>query len=248
MQALGFRKLSGYYLAGALLASATLAGCPLPLAVDYHTEVITSGANELQGKTLYFMPDGSLNFYSRTVIDGVTEFPVSPDEAEEVDFTDGDPFEVVLDEGLEIIYYGRVYDRLFISSDGSIALGEPGTGNGTGVDHFSATQVSLLPVNATNDNGSVTYQIFENEIVVTFANILVGNTSNSFQAEFFVSGAEDGDLALSYPVVSENVGGVVGLSNGQLAGANQAQIDAFLEEFVESTLVENNTGTSKLGS
>ena len=248
MQMLGFRKLSGYYLAGALLASATLAGCPLPLAVDYHTEVIASGENELQGKTLYFMPDGSLNFYSRTVIDGVTDFPVSPDEAEEVDFTEGDPFEVELDPGLEIIYYGRVYDRLFISSDGTIALGDPGTGNSTIVDHFAATQVSMLPVNATNDNGTVTYQIFDNEIVVTFANILVGNTSNSFQAEFFVSGAEDGDLALSFPVMSENVGGVVGLSNGQLAGANQAQIDAFLEEFEESTLVENNTGTSKLGA
>ncbi len=248
MRVLGFRKLSGYYLVGALLASAALAGCPRPLVVDYHTEVIAAGENELQGKTLYFMPDGSLSFYSRTVIDGVTEFPVSPDEAEEVDFTEADPFEVVLDEGLEIIYYGQVYDRLFISSDGSIALGEPGSGNATTVDHFGATQVSLLPVNASNDNGSVTYQIFENEIVVTFANILVGNTSNSFQAEFFVSGAEDGDLALSYPVVSENVGGVVGLSNGQLAGANQAQIDAFLEAFAESTLVENNTGTSKLGA
>lgn len=246
MNVLGLRNISGSYFAGALLASALLAGCPVPPAIDFHTEVITAGENELEGKTLYFMPDGSLNFYSRTVIDGITEFPVDIESATEVDFEDGDPFEVTLPAGREILFYGRAYDTIYIGSDGTVSFGEPGVGNDSVINHFSTPQVSLLRVDASEENGTVYYELFENEIVVTYANVLVGTTSNSFQAEFFITGAEDGDVALSYPVASSTVGGVVGLSNGQLAGANQAQIDAFLEEFVESVLVENNTGTAKL--
>lgn len=247
MRVLGLRKITGYYLAGAVLAAATLAGCPQPLAVDYHTQVITPGTNELQGKTLYFMPDGSLSFYSRTVIDGVTNFPVDPDTGEVIDFTEADPFEVPLAAGQEVLYYGRIYDSLFIGSDGTVSLGSPGEGNGSLVSHFRTPQVSILPVDATEGNGTVTFEIFQNEVVVSFVNVLVGTASNSFQAEFFVTGAEDGDLALSYPVLSQSTGGVVGLSNGQLAGSNQAQIDAFIGDFTESTLIENNTGTAKAG-
>lgn len=248
MRALGLRKLSGLYLAGAVLVSATLTGCPQPVTIDYHTQIITPGENELEGRMLYFMPDGSLNFYSRTVIDGISSFPVTPETGEVVDFTEGDPFRVALPNDLEILYYGRTYDTLFIGSDGTVSLGEAGEGNSSLSAHFSTPQVSLLPVDADQGNGTVTYEIFSNEVVVTFANVLVGTTSNSFQVEFFISGAEDGDLALSYPVASQNVGGLVGLSNGQLAGSNQAQIDAFLAEFVPSNLTEENTGTAKLGS
>lgn len=240
------RSLKGFHIAGAMIIVVTLSGCPTPLAIDYNTQLIVAGENALEGKTLYFMPDGSLSFYSRTVIDGISSFPVDPATGTEVDFTKADPFEVPLSSGQEIIFYGRAYDSIFIGSDGVVSFGEAGAGNSSLQNHFSTPQVSILPVDATRDNGSVSYEIRESEVIVTFANVLVGNTSNSFQAEFFILGAEDGDLALSYPVTSKNVGGIVGLSNGQIQGANQAQIDAFFAGFAESNLVTNNTGTSKL--
>lgn len=247
MRALRSWKLSGFYLAGTMLVSTLLAGCPLPLAVDYHTQIITSGSNELEGKLLYFQPDGSLSFYSRQVIGGVNDFIVDPESGEEVDFEDGDPFEVPLPEGTEILFYGQLYDSMFIGSDGVISLGEPGEGNGDLTRHFRAPQVSALSVDASDGNGTVTYEILENEIVISFSNVLVGTASTSFQLEFFVSGVEDGELALSYPVVGNTVATLTGLSNAQLAGANAAQVASFLEDFTPSVLIESNTGTAKLG-
>lgn len=246
MRALRSWKLSGIYFAGPLLISALLAGCPLPLKVDYHTQVIAPGSNELEGKMLYFRPDGSLSFYSRQVIGGVNDFIIDPEPGEEVDFERADPFEVSLEEGTEILFYGRIYDSMFIGSDGVISLGEPGEGNDDLTRHFRAPQVSALRVNAREGNGTVTYEVLENEIVVSFSNVLVGTASASFQVEFFISGSEDGDLALSYPVVGNTVATLTGLSNAQLAGANSAQIEAFLEGFTQSNLVESNTGTVKL--
>ena len=246
MKGIGMTKFSGYSVAVAMLAAATLAGCPPPVTVDYHTQSIVAGANTLQGKTLFFMPDSSINFYSRTVVDGVTALPQPTDTATVVDFEANDPTVITLPEGSEVLYYGIAYDTLYIGSNGTVGFGAPGD-NGSLTAHFGAASVSLLPVDAT-DNGDVSYEVFSNEVVVTFENVLVGTANNTFQAEFFVSGAEDGDLALSYPVVSVNVGGVVGLSNGQLAGANQAQIDAFLDDFSASELDQDNTGSAKLGA
>lgn len=247
MRKIGTWKLTGVYLVWALSSSALLAGCPLPLAVDYHTQIITAGNNELEGKLLYFQPDGSLSFYSRQVIGGVNDFIVDPETGEEVDFEDGDPFEVPLPEGTEILFYGQLYDSIFIGSDGVVSLGEPGEGNSDLTRHFRAPQVSALSVDASDGNGTVTYEILQNEIVVSFSNVLVGTASTSFQLEFFISGGEDGELALSYPVVGNTVATLTGLSNAQLAGANSAQVAAFLENFTPSVLIESNTGSAKLG-
>jgi hypothetical protein len=206
-------NLSGIYLGGALLLSTLLAGCPQPLKIDYHTQVITAGSNELGGKLLHFRPDGSLSFYSRQVIQGVENFIVDPETGEEVDFEDADPFEVPLPDGKEILFYGRLYDSMYIGSDGVISLGDPGEGNSDLTRHFRTPQVSALRVNAAEGNGTVTYEILQNEIVVSFSNVIVGTASTSFQVEFFIAGAEDGDLALSYPQVGNSVATLTGLSN-----------------------------------
>src|SRR5688572_24647344 len=106
MRKFGSWKASGVYLVGAILVSALLAGCPPRLDVDHHTQLIEAGTNELEGKLLYFQPDGSLSFYSRQVIEGVNDFIVDPSTGEEVDFSEGDPFEVPLAPGVEILFYG----------------------------------------------------------------------------------------------------------------------------------------------
>lgn len=226
-----------------LIGAATLAGCPLSTTVDYHTQSIEAGSNELEGKELLFMPDSSISFYSRTVVSGITGFTIDTDTVTEIDFSEANPYVLYLPSGSEVLYYGRVYDTLFIGSDGVISLGEAGSGNETLADHFSAPQVSLLPVDATQAGGIVSFEILPHAVVVTFENVRAGGASNSFQVEFFISGTDDGGLAINYPEVSVDAGGVVGLSNGPLAGANQAQIDAFLAGFSNSSLILNNTGT-----
>lgn len=243
MSVIGTVQKSVSTVAMGLIAAASLAGCPLPATIDYHTQTIEAGSNELQGKELLFMPDSSISFYSRTVVSGITDFTIDTDSVTEIDFSEANPYVLYLPAGSEVLYYGQMYDTIFIGSDGVVSLGEAGAGNETLTDHFSAPQVSLLPVDATQGSGRASFEILPHAVVVTFEDVRAAGASNSFQVEFFISGMEDGGLAINYPEVSEDAAGIVGLSNGPLAGANQAQIDAFLAGFSESNLILNNTGT-----
>ncbi len=223
----------------ALVAAATLTGCP-PTPVDtIHTQLFATGEVDLEGKQLYFHP--SATSYNRTVTTGITNFSVSPTGHELIDFVSADPFVLNLAMGSEVVYFGTLYNALYIGSDGTVSFGSAGTGNDTLADHFSAPQISLLPVDATA-SGEVSYSVFTDAVVITFD----GVDGNSFQSEFFITDTDattDGDIAVSYPTVNGDAGGVVGLSNGQLVGLDADAIASFLEGFNNSDLGTTNTGT-----
>lgn len=244
MKGIGMKRFSGISVAVAMLAAATLAGCPKPATTDNQSQNFAAGAakTNLEGKQLYFQPDGSISFYSRTVTDGITAFGVPTAGQLIIDFSVADPFVLNLAAGSEVLYYGQSFSTLYIGSDGTVAFGVPGSGNASVTDHFSSKQISLLPVDAADasETGTVSYQVFTDSVVVTFDAV----DGSSFQAEFFISGAMDEDIAISYPTINATAGGVVGLSNGQLAGSNAAQIAAFLEAFgTGSDLGSTNTGS-----
>ena len=221
-----------------LCCGISLAGCH-----DYpretHTAILEAGgAAILDGKSLYFLPLGDYDpfddFYGRIVRD-IEEFPVDPSAQSPIDFTEGDPFVLVLPAGVSVRYYGTSYTRLYVGGDGVVGFGEPGGGNRDLVPHFSIPQISLLPVDASDDApGSATYGVYDDSVVITFDNV----DESSVQLELFIGGEMRDDLSIAYPVVSPGVAaGVVGLSNGQLRDDSD-----FLYYFVNSDLTSSNTG------
>jgi len=254
MKGIGMKMFSGYSVVAAMLATATLAGCPVPK--DLHTQVLES-PNSIDGKQLYFVPSDTEKragdqFYSRVITQTeLAELPVDPATHTVLNFSAENTVEAVnLGDG-GVFYYGEYYDTLFIGSNGTIGFGAPGVGNSTLAEHFAGPQISLLPVDATILDGTVTVGNFSDSVVVTFNNISIGETAdNAFQAEFFKTRGIDGDIALSYPQVATTAEGIVGLSNGQLAGASEEEIASFLAGFSNSNLNEDssNTASAKLGS
>ena len=249
MKGIGMKNFSGYTVAAAMLAAATLAGCPK--ATDYNTQVLES-PNSIDGKQIYFVPSDTEKragdkFYSRVITaTDLAELPADPSGHTVISFDEESTVAVDLGDG-GVFYFGEYYDMIFINSDGSIGLGEPGAGNATLAEHFATPQISLLPVDATA-GGTVTVGNFEDSVVVTFNNVIIGETTdNAFQAEFFKTRGIDGDIAVSYPQVANTAEGIVGLSNGELAGASQDEIDAFVGRFRSSNLNEgsSNTETAK---
>ena len=233
------KKFSGISAVVALVAAATLAGCPPPVDT-LQTEQFAAGdaATTLSGKQLYFMPFGAS--YSRTVSEQTT-LPVATTGHQPVDFGTADPFVLNLAAGSEVVYFGNAYSTLYIGSDGTVAFGAAGTGNDSLANHFGANQISLLPVDAADaaETGQVSYNVATDEVTITFE----GVDGSTFQSEFFISGDMDEDIAVSYPTVDADVAaGVVGLSAGQLAGATQEEIDAFVADFTDSDLGTTNTG------
>ena len=249
MKGIGMKNFSGYTVAAAMLAAATLAGCPK--ATDYNTQVLES-PNSIDGKQIYFVPSDTEKragdkFYSRVITaSDLAELPADPSGHTVISFAEESVVAVDLGDG-GVFYFGEYYDMIFINSDGSVGLGAPGAGNATLAEHFSSPQISLLPVDATA-GGTVTVGNFEDSVVVTFNNVTIGETTdNAFQVEFFKTRGIDGDIAVSYPQVANTAEGIVGLSNGELAGASQDEIDAFVGRFRSSNLNEgsSNTDTAK---
>lgn len=219
--------------------------------IDYHTEVLEN-ASEIDGKQILFVHSADENiteeqYYSRIVADLPTpgQLPNQTDGGVVVEFpAGGGSVEVTLDE--PVMYYGALYNSVVVGSDGTVGLGQAGGGNRTLAEHFFSPQISLLPVNATLTGTVVTVRQDADEVVVTFDNVIIGTdrdftTDNAFQIEFFKSSGKVGDITLSYANVMDFANGIVGLSNGQLAGATEAEVETFLVGFGESHLSEDST-------
>jgi hypothetical protein len=241
-------------MVAAMLAAATLAGCPPRGEDELHTQTLSS-ASTVNEKQLYFIPNDTAKragdpFYSRVVTDLPVpgQLPNSTAADEVLEFPEGGgSVDVELDE--PVMYYGVFYDTIVVGSNGTVGFGQAGAGNDTLEHHFLSPQISLLPVNATLGETEVTVAQTEDFVVVTFDNVVIGTdteftSDNSFQLELFKTRGIDGDLAISYAKVDSFASGIVGLSNGQLAGLDQNDVNQFLRRFRESNLAANaNTGT-----
>lgn len=231
MKGIGMKRFSGYSAAMVVIAAAMLAGCPPPTPAT-HTQDFVAGSNNLSGVQLYFIPTPSVDFYQRMVTTGITEVPNPTNDATAVTFTGGQAT-VDLGSGNAISFYGKLYETIYIGSNGAIGFGQAGD-NSTLTAHFTQPEVSLLPVESIG-SGAVSYEVTNGDnLAVTYEGVTAGGASATAQAEFFISTTDTngyGDIALSYPEISTDAAGVIGLSNGQLAGANAAQIAAFMSDF-----------------
>lgn len=224
-------------LAQFLFLASAVTGC-----INYHTQDFEVGANNLEGRQLYFIPTPGDSFYHRVVIEGITLLPDDPVGDSEVLFADG-PLEVFLGSGNAISYYGELYEQIFIGADGVIGLGEPG-GNMSLEQHFQQPQVSLLRVDELGE-GIVSFDVIQGDsVAVTYEGVIAGGEPAVAQAQFFIAEGESyGTIALTYVQISPNAAGVIGLSNGQLAGADQATIDRFVADFALQAPLTTETMT-----
>lgn len=250
MKGIGMKMFSGYSVAAAMLAAATLAGCPAP---ELHTQELT-GSNTLGGKELYFIPvEGSKRLgetdYARLVTDKETlTVPVTnAHTAVALDVV------TALDE--PVVYFGVLYYNIIVSNNGTVVLTNEGTAvagkNANLTEHFQSRQVSVLPVDVTLQDDATDVTIFQDAdtLVVTYSGVKVGDeVDNAFQVVFVTSRGLDGDVILSYGKVNtEGTTGVAGLSDAPLEGADQAEIDAFLANFGGGSALasaSNNTPAS----
>lgn len=244
MKGIGMKMFSGYSVAAAMLAAATLAGCPAP---ELHTQEL-KGSNTLAGTQVYFIPtDGSKrvddNDYARfvnqeaglTVPVGAGHNPVAVGAVTEL----AEP----------IMFFGVFYNNIVVGANGTVVLSNDNAAsvgaNGNLTDHFQSRQVSLLPLDAAlQGDADVTLLESDDLVVVTYqgATVTVGEAVvNAFQVVFQKSRGVDGDLIISYADVNPNgTTGVVGLSDAPLAGKSESEIADFLGRFGAG----NNLGES----
>lgn len=233
MKGIGMKKFTGYSAALAFIAAATLAGCPTAPAT--HTQLFVDGANNLAGFQLYFMPTPSLDFYQRVATPGVTGVNNPTDDA-----TTATGAQTVVDLGVgnAISFYGKQYQTMWVGANGAIGFSGPAD-NSSLVAHFQMAGVSLVPRDAGDTAGRVSYEVTDgNDVSVTYEGVTAGGEAATAQAQFYVVDSADGgadpdygDIVLSFPEISTHAAGVIGLSGGQLMGANQAQINAFMDNF-----------------
>lgn len=207
-----------------------------------HTQEFEAGANDLEGKQLYFIITPSLDFYQRSVVD-ITGLGNDPAGDTVVDVSGG-PVAVPLGVN-SISYYGEFYDTIYIGADGTIGMGQPGS-NADLITHFMRPQVSLLPVDTNGAApGTVSYDVtLLDSVAVTYDGVLAGGATASAQAEFFVRPAEYGDIALTYAEISSDAAGVIGLSRGY----SQEEIDLLMASFGNQTPLTTETMTGTLPS
>lgn len=232
----GLNKASLVKITLVLVVSLNLDGCSPPRV--YHTAFFREGeiATKLDFRTLYFEVTEYYNFYDR-IVTPTGRLPVEPSRLLPVDFAEGDPFEIDL-AGSEISYYDNAYDKLYVGSNGVVGFGEPGGGNKTLEGHFRNRQISLLPIDASDDPaGSVRYGIFSDAVVITYEDV----DGSSAQLEFFTTSRKEKDFAISYAGINLDVSaGVVGLSNAQLESNPN-----LLDSFENSDLAQTNTNSLK---
>lgn len=213
-------------------------------APNYFTENFEgSGDNaNLDATAFTFVPDGSLSFYrgEQTSIP-VGQFPTDPTGGLVLDFVAlGDPVETQPLAGKTIPFYGGEFSSIFISTNGTVGIGEPPSGAGDPAQHFTVPQISVFPLDATL-GGEVSILQDAEKFVVTYDDVPTGGGAatpepNDVQLELFF----DGKIRISYIETDQFASGVIGLSTGGGDGVMAP------EDFIETDISEINTPNGKL--
>ncbi len=181
---------------------------------DRFTESLDSGS-DLEFLSLTFIPDGSIAYYE-ACREKISEFPIDPNGGTYVSLGDDDFAEVILNDGVEILFHGQWYDRFYIGSNGYITFGQGHTEYMASLEeHFSMPRISALFTDLTPATSqSISYKQLDNRIVVTFQDVpLYGDKSaiSSFQVEMFFA---DGAICISWLDIAATEA-VAGLSEGE---------------------------------
>ncbi len=179
---------------------------------DYFTELFSDKDNDLDFKRILFTPDESDDYYSACVTD-VNDWSAPPFDANDLGITDDEYFEIVFENGKTFEYYGVIYDRVFVSSNGFLTF-DKGDNDYTEslTDHFAEPRISLLfdDLNPAYGTG-VKYKQIDDRIIISYVDVPEYHStgSNSFQAELYF----DGRIAITWLDMTV-LDGLAGLSAG----------------------------------
>lgn len=160
---------------------------------DYFAEDFSEGSFDLAKHAVMFVPDDSLSGY-RACVAPVRSFCTNPLGGRKLRLDDDDYEVFPLADGKSIEFYGVVYDKFYVGSNGYITFGKGDKTYEPSLDaHFSAPRVSgcftdLAPPNMRPDAGVWVDQT-EDKVVVTYKNVpgYWYGTCN-FQIELFFDG------------------------------------------------------------
>jgi subtilisin family serine protease len=179
--------------------------------LDYFIELFDAGDNDMANRTLTFIPNGSLLYYSLCTAPAL-EFPVNPAGGTAITLNDDDYYEVPL-QGHTINFYGTSYDTFYIGSNGYITF-ESGDTHYLEqfTEHFALPRISALFDDLNpSAGGTISYKERSNSVVVTFQDVpeFSQATTNSFQVEIFFCGR----IRITFLNIAA-VDGLTGLSQG----------------------------------
>lgn len=184
------------------------------IRVDSFTELFNQGDFDLDGYSLIFDPDGSIDFYQACLVP-VSGLPVSTANATTINIPDDAYVQVALTGGATAPFYGVGHSSLFIGSNGYITfVAGDDSRHESFVQHFSLPRIAMLfdDLNPAA-GGRVSWQQLGDRVVVTFEDVPRFNTPNSpnsFQIEVFFSG----ELRLTWSDISVT-NALAGLSRGE---------------------------------
>lgn len=208
---------------------------------NFYTEIFGSYYNrsfDLSNTTLFFVPDNSLSFYKQFIRRNVLSLPVSIGNlGQPVYFEIGDPYPFVLSIK-PISFYGKSYDKVYISSKGYISFGGEGKEPISVGAHFAFPQISVLPIKISGPNdGGAYFLVLPEKIVITWVDVVIKDNPtllengapkrNSMQVEILYNG----ELRITYLDIDPKASGIVGLSCGGGDGTKPP-----LDDFIVSDL------------
>jgi len=185
-------------------------GFMTPQVPDYFSEQF-GGAIDLDGTSILFTPNGSIDFYVACV-ETINSLPVDP--AGGTTLSLGDDSSSSVNSSSTLPFYGADWGTIHVNSNGNITFngGDSDYSESMG-EHFSQPRISMLWDDLNpSAGGIVSWKETDNSMVVTFENVPQYSTTNSntFQAELFFNG----DLRLSWNGL-EAASGIIGLSAGE---------------------------------
>jgi hypothetical protein len=180
---------------------------------DFFTELFDQGNNDLDFKTITFIPDSTSDFY-RACTEPASQFPTDPSTGTLISLGDDNAVLVTLGSGAQVKLYGTAYSNFYVGSNGYVTFG--GSDNAydeTFASHFGKKRISMLfdDLNPTVVGATVRRQQFADRAVITYQNMPEFNTTdiNNFQLEMYF----DGRIAITYLNIAA-VDGLAGLSAG----------------------------------
>ena len=180
-----------------------------PEVPDFFTE---QSPGDLENITLFFTPNGSVDYYGGCTIQPITALPVDPAGGTSISLSDDDSEAV--SPSSPVYLYGVAYNSFYVGSNGYLTFGTSDTEYDESLEHhFSIPRVAGMfrDLNPSS-GGTVSWKESGSGVAVTYDGVYTYNTTNpnTFQIHLYY----DGCIEISYMSMSAN-DGIVGLSEGE---------------------------------
>ncbi len=173
---------------------------------------------DLSYKTITFTPEVG-QFKYRTCLTEAGKLDEDTANATLVSMSDDDYKEISIG-GSYLSLFGKVYDKLYVGSNGYLTFDEPDTEyDETISNHFSQPRISALfdDLDPSISGSEVSYEVSDEKLTITFLNVpqTYSALGNTFQYQLYF----DGVIKITWLNIA-SVDALVGISDGQPRSSN----------------------------